>query len=73
VWWLLFVALVVIAIAVGAGVRRYGERDRPELGWRRTDEVFRDPGTGRLMRVWLDPSDGTRHYVPEGAAPPPPT
>jgi hypothetical protein len=66
-WWLVVVAFVVIAIAVNIGVRRYGERDRPELGWTRTDELFRDPGTGRLMRVWVDRKDGTRHYVAEDA------
>ena len=26
----------------------------PEPGWTPTDEVFKDPGTDRLMRVWLD-------------------
>ncbi|HYT29886.1 MAG TPA: hypothetical protein VEN82_03850 [Actinomycetota bacterium] len=45
-----------------------------ESGWRATDEVFRDPSTERVMRVCVDPADGSRHYVPErtGGAPPPP-
>ena len=58
-------ALVVVAVAVASFfVRRHGERDRPEVGWTPTDEVFRDPSTDRLLRVWLD-RDGERHYVPE--------
>jgi hypothetical protein len=32
--------------------------------WTPTDEVFRDPGTERMMRVWVD-RGGDRHYVPE--------
>ena len=34
-------------------------------GWHATDEVFNDPSTKRLMRVWLD-AQGDRHYVPRG-------
>ncbi|HEX8159097.1 MAG TPA: DUF1707 domain-containing protein [Solirubrobacteraceae bacterium] len=45
---------------------RHGERDRPQPGWAPTLERFRDPGSNRLMRVWVDPVDGTRHYVAEG-------
>lgn len=45
---------------------RHGERDRPQPGWAPTLERFRDPGTNRLMRVWVDPVDGSRHYVAEG-------
>jgi len=63
-----FIVVVVIAIAlvISWNVRRHGESQRPEQHWSRTDEVFRDPSTSRLMRVWVDPSDGSRHYVPEG-------
>lgn len=45
---------------------RYGERDRVQPHWVGTDEVFRDPVTGQVMRVWVDPTDGTRHYAPAG-------
>jgi hypothetical protein len=45
---------------------RHGEAELPAIGWRPTSERFRDPPTGRLMRVWLDPHTGTRHYVAEG-------
>lgn len=44
--------------------RRHGETDGPQAHWIATDEVFRDPTTGRVMRVWVDPTDGTRHYAP---------
>jgi len=30
-----------------------------------TDERFRDPTTRAIMRVWVDPADLSRHYVPE--------
>ena len=57
-------AAVVVAVAVSLFVRRHGESDRPEAEWSPTDEVFRDPGTDRTMRVWLDRVGG-RHYVPD--------
>lgn len=44
--------------------RRHGETDRVQPHWVATDEVFRDPTSGRVMRVWVDPTDGTRHYAP---------
>jgi hypothetical protein len=46
--------------------RRHAEAGRPEPHWVSTDERFRDPSSGRLMRVWLDPGDGSRHYLAEG-------
>lgn len=45
---------------------RHGEGKPPSAGWRPTQERFRDPSTNRIMRVWVDPADGTRHYVPDG-------
>lgn len=60
--------LLVVAIIAVVGwirLRRHGESDVPEAHWRRTEESFRDPSSGRLMRVWLDPADDSRHYVPE--------
>jgi hypothetical protein len=44
---------------------RHGESPLPEPGWIATGELFVDPSTGRLMRVWLEPGRGTRRYVPE--------
>jgi hypothetical protein len=61
--------VAVVAIVGWANLRRHGEASVPAGNWTRTDEVFRDPSSGRLMRVWLDPADGTRHYVPEEPVP----
>ncbi len=46
------------------GRRGHAERDRPAPGWEPTSERFRDPRSGRIMRVWVD-SAGGRHYIPE--------
>lgn len=54
------------AVASPSG-RRHGERDEAHPGWRATSERFRDPTTNRVMRVWIDPADGSRHYLPDGA------
>ena len=43
--------------------RRHGEGVPVQPHWVATDEVFRDPTSGRIMRVWVDPTDGTRHYA----------
>jgi Domain of unknown function (DUF1707) len=40
----------------------HGEADAPAAGWRPTAERFRDPRSGRIMRVWVD-GGGGRHYV----------
>jgi hypothetical protein len=60
----LLVVVVLVAAAMSLFVRRHGEADRPEPGWVPTDEVFRDPATERVIRVWADP-EGRRHYLPE--------
>jgi hypothetical protein len=43
--------------------RRHGETDGVQPHWVATEELFRDPTSGRVMRVWIDPTDGTRHYA----------
>ena len=57
--------------AVDAGRPRWGhghgEVDRAPVDWRPTGERFRDPKSGRVMRVWED-GGGGRHYVPEDGA-----
>ena len=64
-WIVLLIVVVLVGFAiVSVFVRRHGESDRPEPGWQQTDEVFKDPGSDRTMRVWLDEA-GERHYVPE--------
>ena len=46
---------------------RHAQVTAPDPGWVPTDERFRDPSSGTIMRVWLDPADGSRHYVPDNA------
>jgi hypothetical protein len=60
-------AMVVIGVAVigWLQLRRHGESPVPASHWQSTTEVFRDPSSSRVMRVWVDPNDGSRHYVPD--------
>ena len=48
--------------------RGHAQAARPAAGWIPTDERFRDPTTRAVMRVWIDPADQSRHYVPESGA-----
>jgi DNA-binding SARP family transcriptional activator len=64
-------------VPVSPGARRRGKRrgrhaqaHQPEAGWVPTAERFRDPSSGVVMRVWIDPSDESRHYVPDDAPAP---
>ncbi len=45
--------------------KRHAQRTQPAAGWVPTPERFRDPSTRAIMRVWVDPADLSRHYVPE--------
>ena len=45
----------------------HAQTRKPEPGWVPTAERFRDPSSGVIMRVWIDPSDQSRHYVPDDA------
>ena len=47
--------------------RRHAQTAAPAAGWVPTAERFRDPSSGVVMRVWVDPADGSRHYVPDDA------
>jgi len=60
----LLAVAVVVAVVYSLFVRRHGESDQPRAGWTPTDERFKDPSTGRSIRVWVDRA-GERHYVPE--------
>ncbi len=42
-----------------------GERGPLEPRFRATPEVFRDPTSGQLMRVYVDPRTGERRYLAE--------
>jgi len=57
---------IVIAIAVAGYFiwdRRY--RGSNQGGLKPTNEVFKDPTTGKLTRVYEDPSTGKRQYREE--------
>ena len=45
--------------------RRHGETGVASPDWIPTKERFIDPSTQRVMRVWVDPVDHSRHYVPD--------
>ena len=45
--------------------RRHAQQAQPGAGWVPTPERFRDPTTRAIVRVWVDPADLSRHYVPE--------
>jgi hypothetical protein len=49
----------------GGSRGRHAQTRKPEPGWVPTAERFRDPSSGVIMRVWMDPSDESRHYVPD--------
>jgi DUF1707 SHOCT-like domain len=48
--------------------RGHAHADQPAAGWIPTDERFRDPTSRAVMRVWIDPADQSRHYIPEPEA-----
>ncbi len=64
-------ALAGLPLLSGQGSRRarsrgrHAQADRPGSAWVPTSERFRDPTTRVIMRVWVDPADDSRHYVPE--------
>jgi hypothetical protein len=63
------IALVLVGLLVASFfVRRYREEKRPVRSWTPTDELFNDPSSNRVRRVWLDQA-GTRRYVPEDEKP----
>jgi hypothetical protein len=45
--------------------KRHAQASEPQPGWVPTAERFRDPSSNTIMRVWTDPADGSRHYVPD--------
>jgi hypothetical protein len=65
---ILVFVLVAGFVVASLFVRRHRESERPGAHWRPTDEVFNDPSTNRIVRVWLDEA-GERHYVPEAERP----
>jgi len=58
---------LILGVAAAYEHGRYRARVQgAERGrFQRTDEVFTDPTTGRLTRVWYDPASGARDYRPD--------
>jgi hypothetical protein len=48
--------------------RRHATHATPGAAWVPTPERFRDPSTKKIMRVWIDPTDQSRHYIPDDPA-----
>jgi hypothetical protein len=74
--WLFIIGAVLVTAAVFEQVRYRARRElasgeraaaesRAAAALRRTDEVFEDPTSGVLLRVWFDPATGEREYRPE--------
>lgn len=62
---LVILAIVIVFVIVGYFVwdRRYRGRDGGSF--KPTGEVFRDPTSGKMTRVYEDPSTGQRQYREE--------
>ena len=63
---LIGLACVIVFAIIGYFIwdRRYrGEKDG---NFKPTNEVFKDPTSGKLTRVYEDPSTGKRQYREEG-------
>ena len=63
---LIILAVVIIFAVVGYFIwdRRY--RGGKEGLFKATDEIFKDPTTGKMTRVYEDPETGARQYREEG-------
>jgi len=60
------IGLVVLLVVIfRLRVRPIVEARVPGEDWQRTEELVNDPATGRTLRVWIDPADGTRYTVAE--------
>jgi hypothetical protein len=66
----LYLEIIVLAVVVVFAIIGYFLWDRRYRGvsqgnFKPTNEVFRDPTTGKLTRVYEDPSTGKRQYREE--------
>jgi hypothetical protein len=61
------VVMIPVALLLIAGYVVYDRRyhGRSSTGLQPTKELFRDPATGKLMRVHENPQTGAREYVDE--------
>jgi hypothetical protein len=63
--WPAVVWLAIICVALAIERRHYGRalRDKPGPEWEKTDELFLDNVSGKLVEVWYNASTGERRYV----------
>ena len=61
------VTLVVVGVFAAVGYVLWDKRYRGGAAgsFKRTDEVFRDPTSGKMTRVYEDPATGRRQYRDE--------
>ena len=57
--------IVLLAIIFRFRSRAIVEARVPGEDWERTDELVHDSVTGRTLRIWVDPADGSRYTVAE--------
>ena len=65
---LLVVVLAILALTIvgaTAGARARRALAKPDDRFQTTAELFRDPTTGRVTRVYADPRTGERRYRSE--------
>ncbi|HYM96238.1 MAG TPA: hypothetical protein VET26_02970 [Candidatus Sulfotelmatobacter sp.] len=62
---LVFLAIVIVVAVIGYFVwdRRY--RGGDQGNFKPTGEVFKDPTSGKMTRVYEDPTTGARQYREE--------
>jgi membrane protein implicated in regulation of membrane protease activity len=60
---LLVGALLLIVASYSLGRRARRHMRQVDARFQPTDEVFRDPSSGRLTRVHVDPETGERRYL----------
>jgi hypothetical protein len=65
--WAQFIVLVLVILFAITGYFIWDRQYRGDKGenLQRTDEVFKDPTTGKLTRVYEDPATGKRQYREE--------
>lgn len=62
------VGLFVVVVFAIVGYHLWDKRYRGDAGgnFKPTNEVFKDPASGKMTRVYEDPSTGKRQYREEG-------
>ena len=57
--------IVLLLVIFKLRARPIVEARVPGEDWQRTDQLVHDPTTGRTLRIWVDPVDGSRYTVAE--------